>query len=525
MTGSDAVEAAPWTAFVGEWKALDLSALRSEQDVREEVLAPMLRMLGYGGSTLNTVLREHPEPLPRRYRMVGSARIQVDYVPTLRLRRFWIMEAKKPGGLNPDAFLQAHFYATYPTITARFIVLADGAELRVYDSGATEYEEARVVVRRETAERDFQAVYELLAARNIGDAIRRDTLRDVERVLAVETDAAAPRSFENEIAAVARRVRPVIAENARQLVVAKFRTETENRLAYLRSVDVRTLLAVMAHPTEVGSDTSSELARRLSEGDEEARRTAARAALDAVAGPARQTVRFGVMQAFLEAAASCVGSDPLNLLSSGVALARANLTYAADEPVIGAAIHLENAVDRISMKIVQSVMQERFAEAERLALRTRSPEELLLDPPSRNIPLIMRASGLAAHLWSGLHGQDADEVLRRVRAIERFEREHFPELPPRLVGDQIMFAYKGREFDFLIRATVDGLARILAAAPGLLPEDLAEAGAGWAAHRFPATPAVPDGDEDVHVRLAFEAMVTVLRQVADGNSLPPNDLG
>lgn len=62
-------DAPPWAAFVIEWKGFDMSSLRSEEDVREEVLAPMLRMLVYGGRTLNSVLREHPEPLSREYRM------------------------------------------------------------------------------------------------------------------------------------------------------------------------------------------------------------------------------------------------------------------------------------------------------------------------------------------------------------------------------------------------------------------------------------------------------------------------
>jgi len=511
----------PWFAFTADWKGLDLSSLRSEQDVREEVLAPMLRMLGYGGQTVNAVLRAHPEPLPRSYRMVGSRRIEVDYVPTLRLQRFWIMEAKKPGALDRDAFLQAHFYATHPSIAARYIVLADGEQLRVYDSAATEFDDVRVVVYRDNADRDFAALYEILAAQNLKDSIRRDVLRDVERVLVADVDLEAPRSFESEIARIALRVRPAIAENARQLIVKKAKEDAERRQTYLRSVDVRTLLAVMAHPTEVGSDTANELARRLIEGGAADRRAAASAALAAVERPSRQTVRFGVMLAFLTAGAAHPESDDLGLFRSGVELARSNLSYAADRPAINATLHLENAVDRVSMKIIQDVMGEQAAEAERVALRTSSPEEIIINPPSRNIPLIMYAAGLAATMWTSFGAGEPEEVLGRVRAIERFEHDCLPELPPRLVGDQIMFAYKGREFDFLIRATVDGLARIATRAPGMLPEDLAVVGTGWDAGQFPPTPQIPDGEADVTVQIAFETMLDMLRKAANGSLQAP----
>jgi hypothetical protein len=513
----NAPDRAPWASFVSQWKTLRILAEQPEQAIREQILAPMLVMLGYGLRTVNDILYEHVEPLPDEYRMVGSRRIKVDYIPTLRLQRFWIMEAKKPGSLsntaaNKTALLQAHFYATYPTINARYIVLADGEQLRVYDARSTSLDEARLVVMRETAETNFGEFYALFAARHLLDAVRRDVLSDLERVLSKEIDVNAPRAFASAMAEVTQRVTPIINENVRQLIVTHHQTKVASRVSYLQAADLRTVLAVMGHPTEVGFDTSNELARRLIESNEATRRSIAGELMIAVAGPVRQTVRVFVMRALLLAAASRTTTDWNQLLQFGVSLARENLTYAADNPLLNATLHFENASDRVAMKLSQHFFEETAAQAERTARKTMALEDLLKEPPSKNVPLIFGSSGMTARLADALRSPDPDVLLKRIRALERFEQAHLSQTPPHLFGDQIYLASKGVEFDFLIRATVDSLYQIVQAAPGLLPDDLAKIAAGWETSTFPATPLVPDGDFDLETFAALEAGFKVLQQ-------------
>jgi hypothetical protein len=520
---------APWAAFVSQWRTLRVSPEQPEQAIREQILAPMLTMLGYGLRTVHDILYEHVEPLPDEYRMLGSRRIKVDYVPTLRLQRFWIMEAKKPGSLsdtaaNKRAFLQAHFYATYPTINARYIVLADGEQLRVYDARSTSLNEARLVVVREMAEANFGEFYALLAARHLLDAVRRDVLSDMERVLSKEIDVNAPRAFSSAMAEVTQRVTPIIKENVRQLIVTHHQTKVASRASYLQTADLRTILAVMSQPTEVGFDTSNELARRLVEGDETKRRSIVSELMIVVAGPVRQTVRVSVMRALLLAAASRTTTDWKQLLSLGVSLARENLAYAVDKPFLNATLHFENASDRVAMKLTQHFFEESAAQAERMAHKTMALEDLLKEPPSKNVPLILGASGLTLRLADALRTSDSEVLLKRIRALERFERLYLPQKPPHLSGDQINLASKGVEPDFLIRATVDALYQIIQAAPGLLPDDLAQVGAGWETFTFPRTPSVPDGDFDLETFAALEAVFKVLQQsILNGNAKPDDD--
>ena len=96
-------------------------------------------------------------------------------------------------------------------------------------------------------------------------------------------------------------------------------------------------------------------------------------------------------------------------------------------------------------------------------------------------------------------------LLKRVRALERFERTFLSKVP-HLAGDQILLASKGADFDLLIRGTVDSLYQIAQKAPGLLPEDLALIAAGWTTQTFPRTPSVPDGDFDAETFTALETI-------------------
>jgi hypothetical protein len=526
MNESGGETPAPWAAFVSAWKALRISADQPEQSIREQVLAPMLTMLGYGQRTVNDILYEHAERLPDEYFLIGSKSVKVDYIPTLKLQRFWIMEAKKPGGLsdtktNRLAFLQAHFYATYPTINARYIVLADGEQFRVYDARSTSLQEARLIVMRESAETNFDDFYSLLAARNLLDAIRRDVLGDVERVLLSEIDVNAPRAFSAAMAEINQRVTPVIAENVRQLIVTHHQAKIASRDDYLRAADLRTILAVMSHPTEVYFDTSNELARRLTESDEAERQGIASDLMIAVAKPVRQSVRVLVMRAFLLAAASRSTTDGGGLLALGISLARENLTYAANDPLLNATLHFENATDRVAMKFIQHFYEGQAAQAEQMAQKTMALEDLLKEPPSKNVPLILFASGLTTQLANVLRSPDPKILLKRVRALDRFERNFLPEVS-HLAGDQILLASKGTEFDFLIRGTVDSLYQIVQQAPGLLPEDLALIAEDWKTRTFPPTPSIPDGDFDTETYTALEAIFDGFsKTIAEGKAVSP----
>jgi len=79
--------------FVDWWKRRDFFDW-NESAVREEFIAPLLRVLGYAKGTVMDILYEKSVRLSEPYHRVGRKTIQIDYIPTIRLRNFWIIEAK-----------------------------------------------------------------------------------------------------------------------------------------------------------------------------------------------------------------------------------------------------------------------------------------------------------------------------------------------------------------------------------------------------------------------------------------------
>ena len=81
--------------FVERWRSLDFTAW-NESDVREGFITPLLHILGYAKDTMRDILREKTLTLSEAYHRIGRKRVDIDYVPTVRLRRYWVIEVK-PG--------------------------------------------------------------------------------------------------------------------------------------------------------------------------------------------------------------------------------------------------------------------------------------------------------------------------------------------------------------------------------------------------------------------------------------------
>ena len=73
-------------------EALDVTAF-SEADVREEIISPLLVVLGYDKQTYFSIERE------KKIQLLGR-RNYLDYNLTLWSENFWLIEAKKPKGVG-----------------------------------------------------------------------------------------------------------------------------------------------------------------------------------------------------------------------------------------------------------------------------------------------------------------------------------------------------------------------------------------------------------------------------------------
>jgi hypothetical protein len=113
----------------------------NETDVREEIIAPLIRELGYRSDSNNNVIRE----LPLRYgrEFLGRKdnkndpvlRGRADYLLEAHFLVRWIIEAKSPAAhISTDDIEQAYTYANHAEVRAVYFVLVNGRQFMIFQT-------------------------------------------------------------------------------------------------------------------------------------------------------------------------------------------------------------------------------------------------------------------------------------------------------------------------------------------------------------------------------------------------------
>ncbi|MBC8287591.1 MAG: type I restriction enzyme HsdR N-terminal domain-containing protein [Nitrospinae bacterium] len=113
----------------------------NEADIREEVIAPLLKELGYRSGSENNIIREQSLKYPRKF--LGRKKPNkdpllrgvADYICVAGGKVQWVIEAKPPGvDLDSNDIEQAYTYACHPEIRAIYFCVCNGKELRIYQT-------------------------------------------------------------------------------------------------------------------------------------------------------------------------------------------------------------------------------------------------------------------------------------------------------------------------------------------------------------------------------------------------------
>ncbi len=141
----------------------------NEADVREEVIAPLVRRLGYRTGTDNNVIRE--QLLRYKFVFLGlkdpgkdpEVRGKADYILEAERRIRWVVEAKAPQvEIDNTVVEQAWSYANHPEVRAVYFAICNGHLLLVYRTA--DGPQAQAILRLTCSELDaqFQAIASLL---------------------------------------------------------------------------------------------------------------------------------------------------------------------------------------------------------------------------------------------------------------------------------------------------------------------------------------------------------------------------
>lgn len=154
----------------------------SEEDVRAEIIDPVIRVLGYAKETYFSTQRE-------KHLKVADGDLFIDYRMTLWSQAFWIIEAKKvkrkPLKFTAAELQQALLYAVHPEIDAALVVLCDGRVFEVYDRDESVTKPAARVEVKKLPEQ-FHVLQVLLGPWQAWFFQKRRALRVASRVLQLE---------------------------------------------------------------------------------------------------------------------------------------------------------------------------------------------------------------------------------------------------------------------------------------------------------------------------------------------------
>lgn len=154
-----------------------------EADVREEIINPLLKIIGYKKGNEHSVDRE------KHIKFVGSTNRYIDYSLTVWEQDFWLVEAKRPN-CNQEFFgykeaSQAFEYAAHPEIRAALVVICDGIKLEIFDrEESVEKPIYRLLIKNLAQE--YINVAQYLAPVNVWFFYRRRLLRELDRAFEKE---------------------------------------------------------------------------------------------------------------------------------------------------------------------------------------------------------------------------------------------------------------------------------------------------------------------------------------------------
>lgn len=142
----------------------------NETDVREEVIAPLLRQLGYTTGSDNNIIREQPLRYPRislglkNPKKDPELRGKADYILEVGGRLRWVIEAKAPEvAFDIEAIEQAWTYASHPEIRAIYHALCNGRTLSVFRTAEGPSSAAVLSLAYEEFDDKFQQLINLLS--------------------------------------------------------------------------------------------------------------------------------------------------------------------------------------------------------------------------------------------------------------------------------------------------------------------------------------------------------------------------
>lgn len=425
--------------FIEYWKSLNFDGW-NESDVREDFIAPLLKILGYAKGTVNEITREQSLNLSEKYHRIGRKQVAIDYVPTIRLKKFWIIEAKpgKPKEMDFGDYLQAHLYAIHPEINVRFILVTNGWEVRVYDAlTSNSWDDYILKITQENCQSIFEELKNLLSSQYITKSLRRYILSTIAETLKVEIDENEADELKKEVSKIYVDAIPIIRKNAHEFKIQAWRKKDEEAKKWIETITLKELFIYMDRPTEAIPWYSEECIKRIKNASQDERNEILGKLAMNYRGRPHGVFRVQcvyVMCRLLEEEIEASSPYAVSVKDSLKELVESNLVYWG-WPIgdkidhIGFALsHLDNICSRLSYKFCRRFAMETFEEIVDAKKSNFSTEDLLANKPTIAREVVDSVRFLNEILWRRYSGYDSKKIWKYIWNLQVLE-EHIEKIP------------------------------------------------------------------------------------------------
>jgi hypothetical protein len=246
---------------------------KGEHFVEQKFVTPLLECLGYETHKDYEVIRAGDGGSSFKLKAPpvekGALRVKTyvpDYVPTIRKKMFWIIEAKSPKNVPypfPDNYMiQGLQYCVHPEIQAKYLVTTNGAYTMINDAhGAIFLEKDIYTPILEFKATELMAkwaeIYELLSVETLRNRIEADLKTMYDKLSLSSLDREYPGQLIRRIGAAAGDNARAIEKHVNRLSVEKMDSETANWREEIESLSPQVILEYMSLPLRGGQSEAN----------------------------------------------------------------------------------------------------------------------------------------------------------------------------------------------------------------------------------------------------------------------------
>ena len=245
---------------------------RAEAFVEQKFLTPLLECLGYENHKDYEVYRHGDDGtnFKLKYPPVENGAVRVkhynpDYIPTIRKKIFWIIEAKSPTITYPFEYkyvVQGLQYCIHPEIQAKYLILSNGKNTCVYDAHSSIFFEQDIYspifeFKNYELTNKWEQIYNLLGVEKIRTKIEKSLKDFYEKLSLSSLDEKYPEQLISFIGKEKYELSKKIRKNTAKLYVEKRDEEYTTTTQYLQIATLKELEIAMEYPLGRGSNNPS----------------------------------------------------------------------------------------------------------------------------------------------------------------------------------------------------------------------------------------------------------------------------